>query len=101
VVAGDHNDDCPRQRPSQTREMRECEQDRWIRRPHRVEDVAADEDHVGLELDRAIDRALEGARYIRLTLIDASALGGQSLELAETEMYVREVDEAHTSVSLF
>jgi len=65
-----------------------------------VENVAADEHDFRVQLYRPVDRTLERARYIRLTLV-APAIGGQPLELAETEMYVREVDEAHATVSLF
>jgi hypothetical protein len=92
VVPGDHHDGGARQLAAEPRELLERLEDRRVRRPDVVEHVARDHDQVGLESDRAIDRAPERPRHVRLPLIDPG--GGQALELAEAEVEVGEVDEA-------
>jgi hypothetical protein len=51
-----------------------------------VEDVARDDDHIGSELNRLLDRVPERARDVRLALVDTSR--GETLILAITEVEV-------------
>ena len=55
--------------------------------------IARHEHYVRLERDDVVDRALESARYVCLTLIDA--VRRETLVLPETEVEIREMDEAH------
>jgi hypothetical protein len=57
-----------------------------------VEHVARDEHELRSQLDRAIDRARERLRHVRLALIDAAR--SQPLILAVAEVQVGEMDEA-------
>jgi hypothetical protein len=57
-----------------------------------MEHVARDEHEIRRELDRAVDRARERLRHVRLALVDPAR--GESLVLAVAEVEVGEVDEA-------
>jgi hypothetical protein len=93
VIAGDHHHRAVRQRLGEACELVEGVQDRRIRRANVVKDVPREQHHIGTQLDRAIDGALEGSRDVRLALVDASR--GQPLILPKAEMNVREVEKAH------
>jgi len=90
VVAGYHHDPRLGQIRPQPAELDESVQNRWIRRPDGVKDVARDEDEIGFELDYLVDHPPHGGCDISLTLVDAG--GGLSLVLPETEMYVSQVN---------
>jgi hypothetical protein len=58
-----------------------------------VEHVAGDDDEVGAQGHRHVDGARERARDVRLALVHPG--GREALVLAEPEVEVGEVDEAH------
>jgi hypothetical protein len=60
-----------------------------------MEDVAANQDELGSQLDRATDGRLKGARNIRFPLVDAT--GCETLVLSKAEVQVRKVDETHSA----
>jgi hypothetical protein len=93
VVAGDHHDARGREREPQPGELLERVQDGRVARAHRVEHVAGDHHEVGAQGDGLVDRPRERARDVGLALVHAR--GGQALVLAEAEVQVGEVDEAH------
>ena len=93
VVAGDEDDLRIGERRTQPAELQKGVDDRRIRRPHVVKDVAADENELGTKCDRLVDRRLKRARDVCLPLVDPTR--SQTLVLPESEVEVGEVDETH------
>ena len=93
VVTSNHHDLRIRQRRHQTSELQECVQDRRIRWTDRVKYVTRDENEVGPQLDRLVDRPPESRRNVSFTLIDPG--GGQSLILTISDVKVGEVNQTH------
>ena len=70
-------------------------ENRLIRRPNRVEDVAGDDDEVRRERDDAIDGRAKGRGDVRLPLIDSA--GSEPLILPVAEVEIGEMDQAHAA----
>ena len=64
-----------------------------IGRAHRMEDVPADDDHIGGQRRDLIGRALNRGFDIRLALIDTGR--GEPLILTESQMEIGEVHQTH------
>ncbi len=89
VVAGDHYDRGVGQRGAQALQLLEQMKDGRIGGSHGVEDVARDQDQVGLLLEQVVHRAAERVRHVRLALVGAARR--QPVELPEPEVQVRQV----------
>ena len=81
-------------RRAQPRKLPEGVQDGRVRWAHTVKYIACHHHEVGRERDHLINRVTERRRNVQLTLI-ATQLG-QPLILAEAQMQIREVYEAHS-----
>ena len=82
------------ERLAQPLELLEGEDDRGVGRTDGMEEVAGDDDGVGARADYPVHRQAEGARDVRLTLIDA----GRSLTmvLPNAQVGIGEVSQSHT-----
>ena len=74
-------------------EMRKGVHDGRIHRPHRMKDVATDHHQIRCEPDNAVNRALEAAFDVRLTLIHTAL--SKAVILAETDVKIGKMDESH------
>ena len=97
MVARDHHKGRVRQSGPQALELLEEEEDRGIRRPDGVKDIARQHDQVRALSDQIIYRAPERIGDIRLALV--ATPGGLPLVLAESEVQVGEVGEFHPLTS--
>ena len=93
MVPSDHHHDRLGQRTRETRELVEGVNDGRIHRANAMEDVARQEDDVGLQRDDAIDGGAKRVRDVSFTLVDARLR--QPVVLTESEMQIGDMNEAH------
>ena len=74
-------------------QLAEEEEDRGIRRPDRMENVAGNDDQLGLLLEQVVHHPAERLRDVRLALVRTP--WRLPVELAEPEVKVGEVRELH------
>ena len=90
---GNGDDGRVRQPRSDALQLLEEEEDRGIRRPDRMEDVACNHDQLGLLLEQVVHHPAERLRDVRLALVRTP--WRLPVELAEPEVKVGEVRELH------
>ena len=73
--------------------MNEGVENRLIRRPHGVKNIAGYQNDIRLQLDHLVDHLAQGCSDVSLALVDAG--GSLSLILPEAEVYVREVNQSN------
>ncbi len=93
VLAGDDDDRRGRQAGPQPVQLAKTVQDGGVRGPHRVKQIARDDNQLRFLLEEIVHRPLEHFRDIHLALV--RALGRLPIELAEPEVEVGEVRELH------
>ena len=93
MLACDHNNGGVGQSSPQPMQLAEAVENRGIGGPHRVKQIARDDNQLGLLLEEIVHRALEHFRDIHFALV--RAFGRLPVELAEPEVQVGEVREFH------
>src|ERR1044072_8963260 len=91
--AGDQHDRRFRESGAKSLQLLKAEQNGGVRRPDGVEEIAGDDDQVGLLLEHVVDGALEHFCDVRLALIRPPR--SLPVELAEPEVQIGEVGELH------
>ena len=93
VLSGNRDDGRRRQAAAEAMQLAEEEEDRGIRRPDRMENVAGNDDQLGLLLEQVVHHPAERLRDVRLALVRTP--WRLPVELAEPEVKVGEVRELH------